>query len=375
MVEQAHQIRPEYARVLVTGATSGVGEATARLLASRGARIAALARRSDELQRVVADLGDRACGFVADVSDPGSASSAVSAAIDELGGLDVAVNAAGVAGFSNLEDLSYERWREVIDTNLSGTFTVSRAAGLHMRAAGAGAIVNVASDLASMGVAGLAHYCAAKAGVVGLTRALAVELAPVVRAGDPEADGRVEIPLLDVKVISLRHPASFGNHTSNSRRTRLQLSTRRSCRQRCVDTLDRLFDVLVLMGSRHVPDSTCCHPDSATNEMPCESTVSFAVDLLQPPVGRDRFGVCIETRVKGHRQSLQPDGQSVRVEQVGQLRHERSAHGLDVPINTAVLQFIQCGQDRGGGDGVSVEGASVGQLTRGDRGEQFASAH
>ena len=133
-MEHAHRIRPEHARVLVTGATSGVGEVTARLLASRGARVALLARRPEELQRVVADLGDRP-GDSTDVSDPESASNAVGAAIDELGGLDVAVNAAGVAGYSKLEDLSYDRWREVVDTNLSGTFTVSRAAGLHMWAA------------------------------------------------------------------------------------------------------------------------------------------------------------------------------------------------------------------------------------------------
>jgi NAD(P)-dependent dehydrogenase (short-subunit alcohol dehydrogenase family) len=195
IMEHANRVLPESARVLVTGATSGVGEATARLLASRGARVALLARRSEELQRVIADLGDRARAFVSDVSDPESASSAVNAAIEEFGGLDVAVNAAGVAGYAPLEDLDFERWSEVIDTNLSGTFTVSRTAGLHMRSAGAGAIVNVASDLASMGVAGLAHYCAAKAGVVGLTRALAVELAPAVRV-NVVCPGPIDTPML-----------------------------------------------------------------------------------------------------------------------------------------------------------------------------------
>jgi NAD(P)-dependent dehydrogenase (short-subunit alcohol dehydrogenase family) len=195
MVERAPGIRPEHARVLVTGATSGVGEATARLLANRGARVALVARRSEELRRVVADLGDCARGFVADISDPESASTAVRDAIEAFGGLDVAVNAAGAAGYAALEDLSDECWREVIDTNLSGTFTVSRVAGLHMRDAGAGAIVNVASDLASMGVPGLAHYCAAKAGVVGLTRALALELAPAVRV-NAVCPGPIDTPML-----------------------------------------------------------------------------------------------------------------------------------------------------------------------------------
>ena len=158
MMEHAHRIRPEHARVLVTGATSGVGEVTARLLASGGARVALLARATrGNFSGSSPTSGTVPGGFVTDVSDPESASNAVGAAIDLLGGLDVAVNAAGVAGYSKLEDLSYDRWREVVDTNLSGTFTVSRAAGLHMWAAGAGGIVNVASDLASMGVPGLAR--------------------------------------------------------------------------------------------------------------------------------------------------------------------------------------------------------------------------
>ncbi|RGE19557.1 SDR family NAD(P)-dependent oxidoreductase [Leucobacter sp. wl10] len=168
-------------RVLITGATSGVGEATARLFADEIAEVALLARRGDELRRVADELGGSSHVFVADVADPASVRSAVREAIDALGGLDVAVNAAGLAGYAALEELDDDIWRRVIDTNLSGTFTVSREAGLHMRAAGGGSIVNVASDLAGMGVAGLAHYCASKAGVLGLTRALALELAPRVR--------------------------------------------------------------------------------------------------------------------------------------------------------------------------------------------------
>ncbi len=94
-----------------------------------------------------------------------------------------------------MEDLHEQQWREVLDTNLSGTFYVSREAGLHMRKAGGGVIVNVASDLASMGVAGLAHYCAAKAGVVGLTRALALSLPPDVRV-NVVCPGPIDTPML-----------------------------------------------------------------------------------------------------------------------------------------------------------------------------------
>lgn len=166
MSERVHYIDPEHTRVLITGATSGVGEATAKLFAARGAAaVALLGRRPEELSRVADEIGDRAHTFRADVSDSVSATDAVRAAV------------------------------EGIDTNLSGMFYVSREAGLRMRAAGRGAIVNVASDLASIWVAVLAHYSAAKAGVVGLSRALAIELAPTVRV-NVVSPGPVDTPML-----------------------------------------------------------------------------------------------------------------------------------------------------------------------------------
>lgn len=187
--------RARFARVLVTGATSGVGEATAKLFARRGARVALVGRRADELSRVQTEIGDLACAFRADVADPSAATGAVHAAIETFGGLDVVVNAAGIATQTAIEDLDVDIWRQTIDTNLSGTFYVSRAAGLHMDEAGGGSIVNVASDLASTGAAGLAHYSASKAGVVGLTRALAIELAPTVRV-NVICPGPVDTPMM-----------------------------------------------------------------------------------------------------------------------------------------------------------------------------------
>lgn len=195
MMDRNQQPQTEPLRVLITGASSGVGEATAKLFAKRGARVVLLGRRSAELLRVAGEIDAGAHTVVADVANAASIKNAVRGAIHTLGGLDVAVNAAGVAGYVALEDLNEDRWHAVLETNLSGTFYVSREAGLHMRRSGGGAIVNVASDLAAMGAPGLVHYCAAKAGVLGMTRALALELAPLVRV-NAVCPGPIDTPMM-----------------------------------------------------------------------------------------------------------------------------------------------------------------------------------
>lgn len=193
-------------RILVTGASSGVGLAAVTTFASEGASVAMVARRGDALRELAAELGERAVPIVADVSEPDSAHAAVQQAYDALGGFDAVVNCAGVGFPTALEDISPLVWRHVLDTNLSGSFYVGRDAGLRMRAAGGGAIVNVASDLASVGMALYVHYCASKSGVIGLTKALAAELAPTVTV-NAVSPGPIDTPMMDAEIEWFPDPA------------------------------------------------------------------------------------------------------------------------------------------------------------------------
>jgi NAD(P)-dependent dehydrogenase (short-subunit alcohol dehydrogenase family) len=185
--------------ILITGASSGIGTATARAFAARGAKVGLLGRRREALDQLVDELGaDNALALTADVADPGQVAAALDALVDRFGALDVAVNSAGVCPTLGLAETTPEAWQQVIDINLSGTFFVARDAGLRMRESGGGAIVNVASEMANMGAAGYVAYCASKAAVTGLTRALAVELAPDVRV-NAVSPGPIDTPMLDAE--------------------------------------------------------------------------------------------------------------------------------------------------------------------------------
>lgn len=170
-----------------------------------GARVALVARGAAPLERVAAALGEQATALTADVSDPEQVEAMVGSAIGILGGLDVVVNSAGVSNPAPLEDLTPDRWREVIDINLSGCFYVCRTAGLLMRAAGGGAIVNVASESSLMGEPMYVAYCASKGGMLTLTKALAAELAPTVRV-NAVCPGTVATPMLERDFDSLPDP-------------------------------------------------------------------------------------------------------------------------------------------------------------------------
>ncbi len=186
-------------RAIVSGASSGVGKATAALFIDEGATVGLIARRADSLGEIAARLGKNAMALPADVADDKAVAVAVARFAKAHGGLDIAVNSAGIDGPASLKDLTPEIWRQQIDVNLSGTFYLAREAGLRMMAGDGGVIINLGSELALVGMGLYAHYCASKFGVVGLTKALAHELAPKVRV-NCICPGPIDTPMMDAEL-------------------------------------------------------------------------------------------------------------------------------------------------------------------------------
>lgn len=163
---------------LVTGAGRGIGAAIARRLAEDGARVTLLGRQAAVLDETLAALpGGPHFAVTADVAQPVSVAAALAAARQALGPVDILVNNAGQAGSAPFLKTSMALWQRMLDVNLSGTFVCCQAVLPDLLAQGRGRIVNIASTAAQKGYAYVAAYAAAKHGVVGLTRSLALELA------------------------------------------------------------------------------------------------------------------------------------------------------------------------------------------------------
>lgn len=181
---------------LVTGASRGIGAAIASRLAAQGAAVAVnYAGSAQAAEQVVAGIiadGGRAVALQADVSDAKSCADLVTRTIEALGGLDILVNNAGITRDGLLVRMSDEDWAAVIDTNLSGVFFTTRAAGKVMMKQRSGSIVNVTSVVGLVGNAGQVNYSAAKAGVIGLTKSVARELAPRGVRANAVAPGFIE---------------------------------------------------------------------------------------------------------------------------------------------------------------------------------------
>lgn len=185
---------------LITGAGSGIGRATARLFASKGAAVAVVDLREDvakETADAIVEAGGRAVGIAADVTDADAISAAVERTVAELGRLDIVYNNAGIGSTGSVAEASESDWDLCFAVNVKGTFLTSRAAVPHLEANGGGAIVNQGSVAALVGVANFAAYCAAKGAVVALTRSMAVDLAPRGIRVNVICPGTVFTPLME----------------------------------------------------------------------------------------------------------------------------------------------------------------------------------
>ena len=166
---------------VVTGASSGIGRATAKLFASEGAKVVVSARRQAELDALVGEIeaeGGQAIPVAGDVRSEQFAKDLVDAAVDGFGGLDIAYNNAGSLGaMGPIADVSFDAWRETLDTNLTSAFLGAKYQVPAMLSRGGGSLIFTSSFVGyTVGFSGMAAYAASKAGLIGLTQALAVEL-------------------------------------------------------------------------------------------------------------------------------------------------------------------------------------------------------
>lgn len=195
---------------LVTGAASGLGAATARVLAREGAAVL-LTDRDPAGEAVALDIaatGGRAAFLAHDVTDPVQWQAAVDLAVERFGALRVLVNNAGIGSSSfDLMTGSLEDWRQMLAVNLDGVFLGMRHAGPAIAAAGGGSVINLSSILGKVGLAGASHYCASKGGVLMLTKAAALEWAPLGIRVNSVHPGFIDTPM----VSNALHAAENGN--------------------------------------------------------------------------------------------------------------------------------------------------------------------
>lgn len=196
--------------VIVTGATSGIGEATARRLAAGGFAVGLVGRHGARGQDVLADLrksGARAELALVDVANPEAVSAGFADLCDRLGPIHGLVNNAGIGEYFAVPDTPLDRWQAVLDANLRAVLLTCRAVKDQLVRPGA-AVVNVSSFHALATIPGLGAYAASKAGVLGLTRALALDWAPEVRV-NAVCPGIVDTPMWQADIDLAQDPEAF----------------------------------------------------------------------------------------------------------------------------------------------------------------------
>lgn len=187
-------------RCVVTGAASGIGAAIAQCFAQEGAKLVLADRDSEKLAAMVTQcqqLGAECHGVVADVGEVSGATAAVDACLARFDGIDVLVNNAGMLTQARCTDITLEMWEEMMAVDLRSVFLATQRALPAMLAQRWGRVINVASQLGIKGGAELCHYAAAKAGVIGFTKSLALEVSSQNVLVNAIAPGPIETPLID----------------------------------------------------------------------------------------------------------------------------------------------------------------------------------
>lgn len=182
---------------LITGASGGIGVAIAKALHAQGATVGLHGTREEKLKEVAAELGDRAHIFPANLGDGDAVKALAEKAEADMGGIDILVNNAGITKDGLFVRMSDEDWDAVLDINLKAAFQLTRAAVYPMMRRKAGRVINITSVVGVTGNPGRGNYCASKAGMIGMSKSLAMEIASRNVTVNCIAPGFIETPMTD----------------------------------------------------------------------------------------------------------------------------------------------------------------------------------
>jgi NAD(P)-dependent dehydrogenase (short-subunit alcohol dehydrogenase family) len=197
-------------RVVISGASSGIGLETARMLASNGAEVCLVARHAERLEAAVGEIGDAAWAWRCDVSQPDAVRKLAAEATGRWGAIDGLVNNAGIAPMARLDKTTDADWDETFAINVRGPFLLCRELGRLLHDGTSPSVVNVSSNLAAKAIPGMAAYNASKSALNQLTRSLALEWAPTVRV-NAVMPGVIDTPIHESRGMSPEQVEGMGD--------------------------------------------------------------------------------------------------------------------------------------------------------------------